>query len=149
MALGATSHGRRNYENGAGDETFIRDRKNHLVLHALRYLDGDTSDDHLGAILANAAMLARLEEMAAVPEREHARPRAGDLRQRGGRDRLQRADLRRKESRRAALSRRVRVSHPERPDVPAVPQALTTQPGVMMTRLRVTRVRLLFIRKKT
>lgn len=63
MALGAATHGERNYEKGAGDPVFIRDRKNHLVLHALRYLEGDQSDDHLGAILANAGMLARLEEL--------------------------------------------------------------------------------------
>lgn len=70
MQMGAASHGERNYEKGATDPVFIRDRKNHLVLHALSYLAGDESDDHLGAILANAGMLARLEEMGAVPVRE-------------------------------------------------------------------------------
>jgi len=70
MALGATSHGARNYERGVDDPAFIMDRRNHLVLHCVQYASGDQTDDHLGAILANAAMLARLEEMAAVPERE-------------------------------------------------------------------------------
>ena len=65
MALGAESHGERNYEKGASDPAFIRDRKNHLAWHVARYLDGDGSDDHLGAILANAGMLCRLEELQA------------------------------------------------------------------------------------
>lgn len=66
MAVGAASHGERNYERGVRDPAFIMDRKNHLVMHALQYAAGDTSDDHLGAILANAGMCARLEEMMAV-----------------------------------------------------------------------------------
>lgn len=65
MAMGAASHGARNYEKGARDPRFIQDRKNHLAWHVARYITGDMSDDHLGAILANAGMLARLEELAA------------------------------------------------------------------------------------
>lgn len=65
MAEGAQSHGERNYEKGAADPVFVRDRINHLVGHALAYAAGDTSDDHLGAVLANAGMLARLEELKA------------------------------------------------------------------------------------
>ena len=64
MALGAQSHGERNYERGVDDPAFIMDRKNHLVLHCVKYAAGDTGDDHLGAILANAGMLARLEELS-------------------------------------------------------------------------------------
>lgn len=61
MAEGAMSHGERNYLKGAHDPVFIRDRINHLLGHALAYAAGDTSDDHLGAILANAGMLADIE----------------------------------------------------------------------------------------
>ena len=61
MAQGAASHGERNYQKGACDPDFIRDRKNHLLEHAWKYAAGDVSDDHLGAILANANMLAWLE----------------------------------------------------------------------------------------
>jgi len=41
----------------------VADRKNHLIGHVLAYVAGDTSDDHLGAILANAGMLAEIEAM--------------------------------------------------------------------------------------
>ena len=51
------SHGERNYQNGAGDAEFIRDRINHFLEHAHKYAAGDRSDDHLGAIMANAGML--------------------------------------------------------------------------------------------
>lgn len=75
MAMGAASHGERNYEKGASDPAFILDRKNHLALHVALYISGDESDDHLGAILANAGMLARLEELADV----HAAPTVHDV----------------------------------------------------------------------
>jgi hypothetical protein len=65
MAEGAASHGEQNYEKGATDATFVRDRVNHLLGHALAYAAGDRSEDHLGAVLANAGMLCRLEELAA------------------------------------------------------------------------------------
>ena len=64
MAEGAASHGERNYEKGATDATFVQDRVNHLIGHALAYASGDRSEDHLGAVLANAGMLCRLEELA-------------------------------------------------------------------------------------
>jgi hypothetical protein len=56
FALGATVHGDHNYQKGGDD--FWQDRKNHLVEHLFKYIHGDTSDDHLGAVLCNAAMLA-------------------------------------------------------------------------------------------
>ena len=65
MAEGAASHGERNFERGAHDPAFLRDRANHLVEHALLYAQGDRSTDHIGAIIANACMLARLEVLAA------------------------------------------------------------------------------------
>lgn len=67
MAQGAASHGERNYRKGATDPTFVRDRINHLLGHALAYAAGDRSEDHLGAVLANAGMLADLEELGATP----------------------------------------------------------------------------------
>jgi hypothetical protein len=48
----------------ARDPVFIRDRINHLVAHALRYASGDRSDDHLGAVMANAGMLIWIEDQA-------------------------------------------------------------------------------------
>jgi hypothetical protein len=64
MAKGAASHGERNYQKGARDPVFIRDRVNHLIEHAMRYASGDRSDDHLGAVMANAGMLIWIEEQA-------------------------------------------------------------------------------------
>jgi hypothetical protein len=63
MAEGAQSHGERNFEKGANDPVFVKDRENHLVEHALAYAAGDRSTDHLGAVIANACMLIRLEEL--------------------------------------------------------------------------------------
>jgi len=65
MGEGAATHGDRNFEKGANDQTFITDRKNHLIEHAMLYAHGDRSTDHLGAIIANACMLARLEALRA------------------------------------------------------------------------------------
>lgn len=62
MAEGAAAHGENNYRIGVSDPAFIRDRINHLIEHALRYADGDRSDDHLAAVRCNAGMLIWLEE---------------------------------------------------------------------------------------
>lgn len=62
MGEGAKSHGARNYRKGKGDETFTRDRLNHLVGHALKLAAGETDEDHLGAVLANANILSYLLE---------------------------------------------------------------------------------------
>ena len=61
FALGARTHGDRNYEKGANDPAFVTDRYNHLIEHAIKAANGDTSEDHLGAVLCNAAMLVRLK----------------------------------------------------------------------------------------
>jgi hypothetical protein len=60
FALGARVHGDRNYEKGCHDPVFVRDRYNHMIEHALKAANGDTSEDHLAAVLCNAAMLIRL-----------------------------------------------------------------------------------------
>ena len=62
MAEGAASHGENNYQRGRADAAFIRDRVNHLLAHALKYANGDRSDDHLAAIRANAGMLIWLDQ---------------------------------------------------------------------------------------
>lgn len=79
MAQGAASHGERNYLKGAADPQFIQDRKNHLIAHVLKYVAGDTSDDHLAAAGANLNMLAVLDSRTSNPfiANEHAaRPNA-------------------------------------------------------------------------
>lgn len=68
MAHGAASHGERNYQNGAGDAEFVQDRVNHMLEHAHKYASGDQSDDHLGAIMANAGMLIWLEEHCQIAQ---------------------------------------------------------------------------------
>lgn len=62
MAEGARVHGENNYRKGKGDQAFIRDRINHLLEHALKYADGDRSEDHLAAIRCNTGMLMWLED---------------------------------------------------------------------------------------
>lgn len=61
MAEGAASHGENNYQQGKRDPDFVRDRINHLIEHALKYAQGDRSDDHLAAVRCNAAMLLWIE----------------------------------------------------------------------------------------
>lgn len=61
MAEGARDHGENNYRAGKTDPGFIRDRVNHLIEHALKYADGDRSEDHLAAIRANTGMLIWIE----------------------------------------------------------------------------------------
>jgi hypothetical protein len=65
FGYGAEKHGDNNYKRGFNDQQFIRDRKNHLMEHVSNYLNGDTSTDHLAAVMCNAAMLAELERLAA------------------------------------------------------------------------------------
>lgn len=60
-AEGADAHGENNYRKGIDDPAFIKDRINHLIEHALKYADGDRSDDHLAAIRCNAGMLMWFE----------------------------------------------------------------------------------------
>ena len=71
FAYGAALHGERNYQKGAGDPAFIRDRQNHAIEHLLHYASGDTvitaegkvetPQDHLEAAICNLAMLCWLE----------------------------------------------------------------------------------------
>ena len=59
LELGAEIHGGNNWRNGGPN--FVQQTKRHLVEHILCYINNDTSDDHLGAILCNAAFLAHFE----------------------------------------------------------------------------------------
>ena len=64
FGYGARKHGDHNYTKGFNDPDFLRDRKNHMLEHVVKYTSGDRSTDHLGAIMCNAAMLAELERIA-------------------------------------------------------------------------------------
>lgn len=59
LELGASIHGPNNWRKGG--EEFITQTKRHLVEHLLNYLEGDTSDDHLAAVICNAAFLCHFE----------------------------------------------------------------------------------------
>lgn len=59
LECGAEVHGDDNLAKGLQDEAFLQERRRHLFHHALLYLHGDASDDHLAAILANAAILSQ------------------------------------------------------------------------------------------
>lgn len=64
MAYGEQKHGGANYQKGGGDAAFRRDRVNHLIEHALKLAEGDTSRDHLAAITANCQIIAWLDDHA-------------------------------------------------------------------------------------
>jgi hypothetical protein len=59
LELGAEIHGDNNWRGGG--PAFVLESKRHLMEHLLHYLEGDTSDDHLGAVLCNAAFLTHFE----------------------------------------------------------------------------------------
>ena len=75
MGYGAEKHGERNYRLGAHDADYRRDRINHLIEHAFKYAEGDTSTDHLAAIAANCNILAWFEEQ---PKPGVSLPTSGD-----------------------------------------------------------------------
>jgi hypothetical protein len=64
LELGASIHGANNWRKGGPE--FIAQTRRHLAEHLFRYLEGDTTDDHLGAILCNAAFLAHFEESVSI-----------------------------------------------------------------------------------
>lgn len=59
LTLGADIHGPNNWRGGG--PSFVEQTKRHLVEHVLNYIEGDTTDDHLGAVLCNASFLAHFE----------------------------------------------------------------------------------------
>jgi hypothetical protein len=64
LEYGAAKYGEYNWQKGAFDADFRRDTVNHLMAHLLDYqLNGNTSEDNTGAILANAAFLEYFETM--------------------------------------------------------------------------------------
>ena len=58
MALGAKTHGDRNWENGIPITVCL----NHLERHINLYKSGDTSEDHLAKIRINAGFIMHFEE---------------------------------------------------------------------------------------
>lgn len=73
MGMGWEIHGEENWKKG-GPQFFLETR-NHLEHHWLQLKAGDTSDNHLEAVLTNAAMLVWWERTgkAAWKDREIAR----------------------------------------------------------------------------
>lgn len=59
LMLGAGIHGAHNWKQGGPE--FVAETRRHMVAHLLNYLEGDTSDDHLGALLCNGFFLAHFE----------------------------------------------------------------------------------------
>lgn len=57
MALGAQVHGDRNWEKGLPASACVR----HLLRHLVKWMAGDRTDDHLAAVLWNAAALVHIE----------------------------------------------------------------------------------------
>lgn len=66
LELGAEIHGANNWKQGGPE--FIMQCKRHLAEHLFNFLAGDESDDHLGAILCNAAFVAHFEASRANVE---------------------------------------------------------------------------------
>ncbi len=64
LECGAEVHGEDNLAKGLHDGAFLGERRRHLFEHALLYLHGDASDDHLAAVLADAAILVEGERIA-------------------------------------------------------------------------------------
>lgn len=55
MRKGELSHGRDNYKSGGPE--FVLETYNHMMAHLLALREGDETDDHIGAICANAQIL--------------------------------------------------------------------------------------------
>lgn len=60
LEFGAGIHGDHNWRSGGPE--FVKQCKRHLMEHLLNYLAGDSSDDHLAAVLCNAAFLAHFDK---------------------------------------------------------------------------------------
>lgn len=60
LELGAEIHGDNNWRGGGPE--FEKECLRHLIEHVLNLIEGDTSDDHIGAILCNAGFLAYFDE---------------------------------------------------------------------------------------
>ena len=63
FGYGAKHHTPNNYKQGAHDEKFVRDRINHMIEHAMHVAAGDDSEEQLGAVMCNAAMLLELKRL--------------------------------------------------------------------------------------
>ncbi len=61
LGFGAASKGDRNWMNGGPE--FFRETANHLFEHLMKYMSGDTSEDHPAAIICNAAFVCWWERV--------------------------------------------------------------------------------------
>jgi hypothetical protein len=66
--LGAECHGDDNWKRGKDDPAYILDRLNHTFEHLMKYMSGDRSEDHLGAVLWGAGALCWFEEQSRTSE---------------------------------------------------------------------------------
>lgn len=57
MGMGVAAHGERNWERGMPMSAVIR----HLMRHLVLWMAGDKSDDHLAAVIWNAAAAVHFE----------------------------------------------------------------------------------------
>jgi hypothetical protein len=79
FSKGLKKHGHFNWLKGVNDEDFKCDRRNHLLHHTWCYVlglttvdgkgDTDTPEDHLDAIITNAAMLLTLDKYSSNDKR--------------------------------------------------------------------------------
>ncbi len=58
---GHPRHGKNNWHKGVGDREYQMNRYNHAMNHLLAWSAGDTSDDHLGAVMWWACCQMELE----------------------------------------------------------------------------------------
>lgn len=72
LALGAKLHGRDNWKKGFPYSACV----DHLMEHLAKWLEGDSSEDHLAAILCNVGFLAWYEEH--LPEVDDLKRGVGD-----------------------------------------------------------------------
>lgn len=74
FAYGAGKHGEWNWEKGAEDPEWIRDRKNHAIKHMRRYINGRLPQDQLikelQAAACNIAILCAIEDMKSGGDKE-------------------------------------------------------------------------------
>jgi hypothetical protein len=62
LAYGAKRHGASNWTLGKDDPDYRRDRLNHTFEHLKKYMDGDRSEDHLGAVMCGIGFECWFEE---------------------------------------------------------------------------------------
>lgn len=74
LAYGVQKYGKRDDWKEELKERGIHRYKQSLLRHTLQYIDGQTDEDHLGAILANATFIAWWEAQSSEVLQESERP---------------------------------------------------------------------------